>query len=115
MPLADLLEKLFGVRTRPVENPSGNTAVGVDILQILPGNPNRLGATILNLSANVVYVAPSRNVSATADAEQGVLLDPNGGQMTLIWNEDFDLLSREWFAVATGADSQVYALEEIEY
>ncbi|GAI99817.1 unnamed protein product, partial [marine sediment metagenome] len=42
MPLKDLLEEKFKVRTRVVENPI-RPSVGLTALQILANNPNRLG------------------------------------------------------------------------
>lgn len=115
MSLRDLLDRQFGVRTRPVENPLDVTSLGTDVTRILSNNPNRLGFTVLNLSANVVYIGLSRNVNAGVGTEQGIRLDANGGQAVAIWDEDFDMVAWEWYAVATAVDSQIYVLEEVEY
>lgn len=114
MPLADLLRERFKVRTRAVENPKV-TSVGLTAVLILSNNPNRLGFTIINLSGNVIYLSLTNEVNATANEERGIRLDNDGGHVSMIWDEDFDMVAWAWWAISTGADSQVYALEVIEY
>jgi hypothetical protein len=62
---------------------------------------------VMNLSLNEVYIGPFGDVSAT----RGVRLGPSGGFMRLTHREDFSLVGYEWYAVATGAASDVLVLE----
>ena len=114
MPLADLLMERFKVKTRAVENPAGITHLGVTAEIVLANNPNRLAFTIINLSANVVYVSLTSDVSATVGAEQGIRLDANGGSFTCIWDEDFQMTAWAWWGIATAHPSQIYVLEVVE-
>jgi hypothetical protein len=106
--LDGLIRQMFGVQTSIRISPVVNQ-VGVVASVVLRQNPNRLGAVITNLSANTVYLAPDGSVSAT----HGVRLGPSGGTVSLIWNEDFQLVGLEWFALATGAASDLYAQEVV--
>lgn len=106
--LADLIDARFGVKTEAADNRSGTT-LGTSAATILRNDPRRLAATIINLSAVAMYVAPSRDVSAT----NGIRLAPGGGQLTLIWDEDFDVTGYEWFGIADAAASAVYTLETL--
>jgi len=111
MPLANLLEERFKVRTRAVENPSGIILLGVAAQIILANNPNRLAWIAVNLSANIIYVALSNQVAAT----HGIRLNANGGTASMVWDEDFQMTAWGIWAVASGAASALYVLEVVEY
>lgn len=104
--LQTLLTRQFGVKTRTRATAPG-FQVGTSIVQVLRQNPNRLAAVIINLSANAVYVSPDGITSAT----HGISLSPSGGALTLLWNEDFDMVGYEWNAIAAVAASDVFVLE----
>lgn len=109
MSLAKLLADKFGVSTRPQENRiPGPTAAGAQL--ILPNDPNRLGWTIINLSANVLYLGMSQAVSAA----NGIILAANGGRASAIWDEDFILVGREWWIFDAAGGSNYYTLEVVE-
>lgn len=103
MTLADIIMQKLGVMTKAYENPLV-AEVGTDVVQILPNNPNRLGYSIINMSANIIYVAWSRNVGPT----HGVLLTPNGGSTYVEWAEDFEMCCWSVFAVAAAPASDIY-------
>lgn len=103
MPLADLLMERFKVKTRAVRDPLGVGAIGADAALILANNPNRLGFVIMNLSAETVYIDLTQAVSAALGFEVGLRLDPNGGFITMIWDEDFQMTAWAWWSAATGA------------
>lgn len=112
MPLADLLQLLFKVRTRAVENPQAVTSLGTTPQIILANNPNRLAWRITNLHATQqVYLGLTSSVSAT----NGVRLDPAGGGASMIWNEDFQLTGWAIWGVASGAGTNIYSFEVVEY
>lgn len=106
--LYEFLTDEFGVKTTIVENPVVSQ-VATTVTQVFSSNPNRLALVIINLGAKSVYVAPSRDPSAN----KGIFLGASGGSMTLKWNEDFELVSHDWHAIAIGAASNVYCLEVV--
>jgi len=98
--------KRFGFPTRPVENPVA-ASVGTTAAEVLRNNPDRVAWLVVNLSANVVYVGFSGDVSSS----KGIRLDPNGGYTSMSVEEDGEAVAYPVFAVATGADSAIYVLE----
>ena len=106
--LDDFLKKKYGQDTRSIDNPMVDPGiVGVAPVQFLRRNGNRVGFTIVNLSANNVYLAFDAGVGAA----RGILLDPAGGQASLWIEEDGELAQKEVWLVAAGADSAVYVNE----
>lgn len=108
MDLAGLLLERFKCKTRAVENPLV-TAVGTTAILVLANNPNRLAWVIVNLSANTLYLALGNDVSAT----KGVLLAPNGGSASMVWDEDFQTVGWAVWGVAAGANSAIYCMEVV--
>lgn len=106
LPLHEMINALFGVKTIPRINPEV-TQVDIVVTKILPYNPRRLSFVIFNLSGNSVYISPFRSVSAT----NGIYLAANGGSASLIWDRDFELCCYEWFATAGANDSEIFILE----
>lgn len=106
--LDTMLQALFGIKTFPRENPITAT-VGIAAERILASNPQRVSFQVVNLSANNLYVGLSYTVAAT----EGIFIAPNGGIISLIWDRDFELCSHEWWAIAGGAASAVYVLENV--
>lgn len=106
--LADLLLERFKVKTEPVENPLV-AAVGLAAIPVARNHPDRVAIIFVNLSANLIYIAPNPLVSAVT----GIRLEANGGWRSFVWDEDFELVSHDWYAIATGAASAFYSLEEV--
>lgn len=106
--LQDIVERLFGVATTTYRNRE-LTSVGTSVVTILRNDPNRLAATIVNLSNSAVYVLDARTVSAT----NGIRISPGGGTATLIYDEDFHSTGWEWFAIADAAASAVLVREVV--
>ena len=111
--LHEILESLYGVRTYPRENHTLPAAqVGAAAVRIAANNPMRATLLVLNLSANTIYLGLTADVNVPP-APQGILLAPNGGSVLFQWDRDFELVTDEWWAIATGAASAVYVLENI--
>jgi len=106
--LSDLLLDRFKLKTHNLVNPLV-AAVGVAAIPVLLNHPDRVGFVMLNLSANIIYISPLPNVALLV----GIRLDANGGMVGMVWDEDFELVSHDWYAIATGAASQVFILEVI--
>lgn len=90
---------------RLAEN-TADPAIGTTAEELLGGDPERVSIVMMNLSANDVYISPRSEVSSTA----GIRLPANGGSVTLDVDEDGVLVSRQWYAVATGAASQMFVV-----
>lgn len=110
MPLRDLIDKRFGIKTRAVECPE-NSEVGTSAALLLKNNPNRLSFLVINLSANVIYLGLTGGVASS----RGIRLNANGGMASMIFDEDFDAVGWAWYAIASGSNSAVYFLELLEY
>jgi len=106
--LADLLAANFG---GPIDGLVNRelTTVGIVATRVFRLDADRVGATIVNLSANKLFVGPFGDVSAT----KGYLLGPNGGQLVLRYDEDFLTVGAEWFIIASRTGSRIYTLEMI--
>ncbi len=104
--LADLLAKHFG---GPIDGQVNRTlsTVGTAAAQMFRLDADRVGATVVNLSANKVWVGPFRDVAST----KGILLGPNGGMLVIRWDEDFLLVGAEWYAIANAANSRIITIE----
>lgn len=106
--LYSAIKSLFGFTTHYTENPLVNE-VGVAATQIMRSNPQRVGLVVVNLSGNVMYIAPNNQVTAAS----GIYLAPNGGSASMVWDRDFEMCSMPWYAIAGAANSDVYVLEYI--
>lgn len=104
--LYDLLEANFGIKTSYNLNPIVNQ-VAVTVTKILNVNPNRVGLLIVNAGAVSIDVAPVNTVAVGT----GITLTPNGGGISFIWDEDFEFLAGEFFAIANGAVSNISVTE----
>jgi hypothetical protein len=106
--LSDLLQNLYGVKSFPQVNKKVNQ-VGVSAIEIMSSNPNRVSFLVVNLSANNLFISPENDVSST----KGIYIAPNGGSITVQWDRDFELVSQPFYAIAGGAASDVFILENI--
>ncbi len=104
--LAALLEEKLGTKATPFRNPLGVLTVGVVAVRFLPNNPNRFGWEFINLSPNLIYLLNDNSVSAT----NGIQVGASGGNVIADWEEDFELVSNEWWAIAAGAASNILAI-----
>lgn len=108
--VAELIQELYKLKTTPVENPV-IAAVGTTAVLVLSSNPRRFSFTFINLSSNIIYISPNTEVSAT----RGIYVAPNGGFLSLNYIDDMELVTHDWYAVATAAASEIYVLENNMY
>jgi len=102
-----ILTKLFGCHTRSIENPIIANTGGVAAVLILQNNPDRLAWTLINLGANPLYVGLTNLVSAV----NGIFLAANGGQVTMKYDEDFQMVGWAWWAISPAGADAIYTLE----
>ena len=111
MPLAQLLEERFKVRTRVVVNPL-RASVGTTAQLLFSNNPNRLAWVIVNTHATqVLYISFTNDVSQAL----GIRVDPAGGMATMVWDEDFETTGWVIWGLGSGATTTIYAYEVVEY
>ena len=104
----DLLVNEWGISTSPRENPI-TASIPTTVTQILRNDPKRLTLVIINLSANSVYVAPNNRVATT----NGIYLVPNGGAVSLLYRDDYQLCTSEWWAISNTGTNAIYVLENL--
>lgn len=108
--LFDLVNEEFGVKARAVVNPE-TSSIGTTAEVILSNNPSRVGWLIINLSTNVLYLHFENDV-ATSKAFGRL---KQGEAASSIWDEDFNVTAWAIWALASGASSDVYAVEFVSY
>lgn len=106
--LSDAIQARFGVKTRPVDNPQ-NSVLSTTAIDILRQNPDRLAFTVTNLSGIVVFIHSSPAVSSALGYRLGV----NGGFISFLADEDFDVVGYEWFAIAASGTPTIFVQEQI--
>jgi len=104
--VVDISEKLFGVKTTYRINPLV-AVLGTVTTRILRLNPKRMAFVLVNLSIRPIYISPNNDVSAT----NGIILTPNGGAMTVKFNEDIELQTLEWYGVGPVNNLAIFLIE----
>jgi len=92
--------------TTNVRNPVTAT-IGLTATLWARNNPPRIELHIINLGGTTAYISPTPDVGPT----NGIPVAPNGGNVTLLEEEDGELVRVEWWAVTTGAPVSVFILE----
>lgn len=106
MNVSELIEKRYGIKTRTQANPLV-VAVQTAITKILPNNPNRLGWMAINLSGENIFLAFDVGVTQI----RGILLTPNGGSMSSLYEEDFEATCWNVYGVSTAGPSEIFVVE----
>lgn len=110
MNLHELIESQFGVKTSYEINPLTDSAL-VTATKVLAINPNRLALVFMNMGANTVYLSPSNTVAVG----NGIMIQPGGGGVSFVWNEDFNNVGLDWYAIADGLASAIHVQEIVSY
>lgn len=98
----------YGGRFQATDTPA---QVGTSSARLVQTNPERVNLLIVNLSVNTVYIRPNNHATTAA----GIVLAPNGGSFSTNLLEDLVLPSYEYFAIASGAASDVLVIEVSRY
>jgi hypothetical protein len=104
----DYVRARLGVPTETRASAAG-AVMGVAAARILPQDPARIVFTLINLSANEIFITP---VGVPA-ALYGIRLGPNGGTVTVSADEDGEVVAWEWLGIATAINSNYLALETL--
>lgn len=105
--LAALLQDRFGTKGIPFTNRLNVASIGTTAVRIFGNDPNRLALIFVNLSANNIFFHLDNTVSLT----KGIFCGPNGGGLSYVWDEDFELTSGEQFVIASAVASNYLAYE----
>ena len=103
--LARYVERKFGQPTRMVCNPVVAQCEITPTVLFL-NNPDRLAVTVVNLGATAMYVAWDREVSAT----HGIYLAAGGGTLSLIADDDGELVGHELLGIAITAAVAIFTV-----
>jgi len=109
--LDEVVNELFGVKVRAVEDEGGQASIGTSAVLIIPNNNSRLGLVITNLSVNTLYLAFKNAVSSTF----AFAVLAQGESAILLVREDFNSVGWAIWAVASGAASAVHSVSYISY
>lgn len=104
----NLLDQLFQIAVETRDGGIDVTA-STTVEQFLRANPSRVAFTFVNLGINPVFIWSDEQVSAS----RGLRAGPNGGSITVIYDQDFARVGYAWFMVATGGASNVAIMEEL--
>jgi len=105
-----LSEALLGVSTTR-ESIDSPVSVTTTASRILDQNPNRLFLTFINPSTNNVWVGPESDVQVG----EGFIVSANNGVTTFQIQEDGDITTAEFHAIANGGTADLVVRgEEVE-
>jgi len=106
MTLYDVIQTLFPIKTT-CKVSTIDVAIASPASLMCKNNPNRLGLIMSNVADFPVYISYNKDVVA----QEGLLLNANGGFVALQWNEDFDVTGWGWYGIASGGASKVSIFE----
>jgi len=100
---ADLIDKLYGIRTAEIDDPLAVTSLTTTPNRVLENDPGGLQVTIINTGGNDLYLWTDPSVSAS----KGILLAANGGSYEIDFTRFLRMPTREWWAVAKTATTTI--------
>ena len=107
----DLLTTRLGVPTRPrVQRPVISPAPVQS--PALKQDAARVAILFVNVGAFQVFLIP-QDGTFPASVNNGIKVEPNGGSLSVLWDEDGEITAWEWTAAANGGTSLLYIVETI--
>jgi len=103
--VAQYVAKKWGIKTRLV--PLQTVAVLATPTRVVKNNPRRFALIVLNQGTGNVFIGWDNSVSIT----NGLLLPPSGGSVTLLADEDGELVCMEMVAIAAAAGNNLSVWE----
>ena len=103
---AEVTFRKFGFKTTEVENPVTED-VSTSPTLILRNHPDRVAYTVVNMGDVRMYCAFDERVSA----DRGIVLDANGGSLSVNAYDDGMLVVREVWARTASGTKKVYVQE----
>lgn len=110
--MAKTTQDLINERIESTVVPFRNRLISVSniaVQQLMVQNPNRAAFTLINLGSTDVYILDQTTVSATL----GIPVIASGGDAGLVWFEDYQLVTHEWFIMGTADSVPILLIEQI--
>lgn len=104
--LHELIDQRFGVRTREVEN-SADVSLDTNDTIVLRSDGRRIAFIIINTGAVQALMRFNGVPSATIN----IPVAPNGGALTMVFDEDFHLTGRELHGLVASGTTTLHTLE----
>lgn len=104
MTTADLIDKLYGVKTAELDDPLGVTSISnSSASRILDNDPGGLQVTVINTGASDINLFTDNTVSAT----KGIRIAANGGSYEIDFTRFLRMPTREWWAIGIGGTTTI--------
>ena len=105
-PVVNFVRRWYGrnVMSKPTATTAG-TAQAV----LMGNNPNRFAFTVVNLSANNIFIAP--DLAGAPSSTNGIQLQPNGGFANVRVDQDGELPAYGWNIIAAANGSNFFLVE----
>ena len=104
--LHQLIDERFGIRTREVEN-ADDVALDTNDTIVLRADGRRVAFIIINTGATQALMRVNGVPSATIN----IPIAPNGGALSMIFDEDFHLVGRELHGLVVAGTTTLHTLE----
>lgn len=104
--ILELIEERFGLSVETREDPE-ISSIGTSADILLRRDGRRIAFVVINLGEDAVFIRPER----TASSSSGIRLAPNGGNVSMVFDEDFTLPAQQWSIVSEGASTAIYSIE----
>ena len=86
-----------------------NVSASAPPTKLCDNNPNWLELILSNVGDYGIYI----HTSVDYTIPTGVLLTPNGGFLSMMWNEDFDITGYQWYGYADTLAGELTVMEVI--
>ena len=107
----DLLTNRLGVPTRPRLTLPVITAAPL-VATALKQDAARVAILFVNVSGFQIFLTPQDGFFPPS-ANFGIKIEPNGGAVSVLWDEDGEVTAWEWRAAGNGGAGLLYIVETI--
>lgn len=104
--LIEHLWRILGLQSHPEVR---DVTIGTSSVLVLKNSPNRIGWTIVNHSASVIYLGFNAEISAGS----GFYLSPSGGSLQFKALDDGAMVIDEIWGISAGAGLTVSVIEVV--
>ena len=95
----------------PTEELEAEVSAGTTATSVVGNDPESLALTLINLGSNTAWVLFEDTVSTT----RGLLLNANGGYVSLTVRDDQTLPTRQWWAVTSTGTTTILSIRTRRY
>ncbi len=106
----DLLDKRLGVPVWTRGNSPSVPNVGTTAAVLIKQDAARIGFIAVNLGSNPCFLVPD-GIGSSPAAGIGLKLEPQGGNVALLWEEDGEMVAWAWQAAVLVGSTLVLVLE----